>query len=121
VRVHDFMIPELGEAAPYEVYDIAANEGWVSVGIDADTAALAVESIRRWWEKPGKSRYPNATTLTITADWGGSNGARVRLWMRELQLFANETGLDVAVTHLPPGASTEADVKGRGKLGSRGR
>jgi hypothetical protein len=105
VRVHDFMIPELGKAAPYGVYDIAANEGWVSVGIDADTAAFAVESIRRWWEKLGKSRYPNATTLTITADCGGSNGARVRLWKRELQRFVNETGLDVTVTHLPPGTS----------------
>jgi hypothetical protein len=105
VRVHDFMIPELGKAAPYGVYDIAANEGWVSVGIDADTAAFAVESIRRWWWKLGKTRYPNATTLTITADCGGSNGARVRLWKRELQRFANETGLDVTVTHLPPGTS----------------
>jgi hypothetical protein len=105
VRVHDFMIPELGKAAPYGVYDIAANEGWVSVGIDADTAAFAVESIRRWWWKVGKPRYPNATTLTITADCGGSNGARVRLWKRELQRFANETDLDVTVTHLPPGTS----------------
>jgi hypothetical protein len=105
VRVHDFMIPELGKAAPYGVYDIAANEGWVSVGIDADTAAFAVESIRRWWWKLGKSRYPNAATLTITADCGGSNGSRVRLWKRELQHFANETGLDVTVTHLPPGTS----------------
>ena len=105
VRVHDFMIPELGKAAPYGVYDIAANEGWVSIGIDADTAAFAVESIRRWWWKLGKPRYPNATTLTITADCGGSNGARVRLWKRELQRFANETGLHVTVTHLPPGTS----------------
>jgi DDE family transposase len=105
VRVHDFIIPELGKAAPYGVYDIAANEGWVSVGVDADTAAFAVESIRRWWEKLGKNRYPKATTLTITADCGGSNGARVKLWKRELQRFANETGLDVTVTHLPPGTS----------------
>ena len=105
VRVHDFMIPELGKAAPYGVHDIAANEGWVSVGIDADTAAFAVESIRRWWARLGQSRYPAARTLTITADCGGSNGARVRLWKRELQRFANETGLDVAVTHLPPGTS----------------
>ena len=86
VRVHDFMIPELGKAAPYGVYDIAANEGWVSVGIDADTAAFAVESIRRWWWKLGKTRYPNATTLTITTDCGGSNGARVRLWKRDVAL-----------------------------------
>ena len=105
VRVHDFMIPELGKAAPYGVYDIAANEGWVSVGIDHDTAAFAVESIRRWWRKTGKTRYPNATRLTITADCGGSNGARVRLWKRELQRFANETGLDLTVCHLPPGTS----------------
>jgi Rhodopirellula transposase DDE domain len=105
VRVHDFIIPELGKAAPYGVYDIAANEGWVSVGVDADTAAFAVESIRRWWEKLGKNRYPKATTLTITAECGGSNGARVKLWKRELQRFANETGLDVTVTHLPPGTS----------------
>jgi hypothetical protein len=105
VRVHDFVIPELGKAAPYGVYDIAANEGWVSVGIDADTAAFAVESIRRWWQKLGKPRYPNATTLTITADCGGSNGARVKLWKRELQRFANEAGLDVTVNHLPPGTS----------------
>jgi hypothetical protein len=105
VRVHDFMIPELGKAAPYGVYDIAANEGWVSVGIDADTAEFAVESIRRWWKTLGKNRYPHARTLTITADCGGSNGARVRLWKRELQRFANETGLDVTVTHLPPGTS----------------
>jgi len=113
VRVHDFVIPELGKAAPYGVYDIAANEGWVGVGIDADTAAFAVESIRRWWEKPGKRRYPNATTLTITADCGGSNGARVRLWKRELQRFANETGLDVTVTHLPPGTSKWNKIKHR--------
>ena len=77
----------------------------VSVGIDADTAAFAVESIRRWWQKLGKPRYPNATTLTITADCGGSNGARVKLWKRELQRFANEAGLDVTVNHLPPGTS----------------
>jgi Rhodopirellula transposase DDE domain len=113
VRVHDFMIPELGKAAPYGVYDIAANEGWVSVGIDADTAAFAVESIRRWWWRLGKTRYPNATTLTITADCGGSNGARVRLWKRELQRFANETGLHVTVTHLPPGTSKWNQIEHR--------
>src|SRR5207344_2488331 len=94
-----------GKAAPYGVYDIAANEGWVSIGIDADTAAFAVESIRRWWWKLGKPRYPNATTLTITADCGGSNGARVRLWKRELQRFANDTGLVIRVHHYPPGTS----------------
>ena len=105
VRVHDFKIPELGKAAPYGVYDIAANHGWVSVGVDADTAAFAVESIRRWWHKLGRTRYPDATSLTITADCGGSNGAKVRLWKRELQRFANETGLAITVTHLPPGTS----------------
>src|ERR1700704_5926510 len=105
VRVHDFKIPELGKVAPYGVYHIAANHGWVSVGIDADHAAFAVESIRRWWYKLGQARYPDATCLTITADCGGSNGARVKLWKRELQRFANETGLVVTVAHLPPGTS----------------
>src|SRR3954464_2191201 len=105
VRVHDFKIPELGRVAPYGVYDIAANPGWVSVGVDADTAAFAVESIRRWWYRLGQARYPGATCLTITADCGGSNGVQVRLWKRELQRFANETGLKVTVAHLPPGTS----------------
>ena len=105
VRVHDFKIPELGKVAPYGVYDIAANHGWVSVGIDADTAAFAVESIRRWWYKLGQARYPGATGLTITADCGGSNGVQVKLWKRELQTLANETGLKITVAHLPPGTS----------------
>ena len=105
VRVHDFELPELGKVAPYGVYDIAANHGWVSVGIDADTGAFAVESIRRWWQKLGQARYPNASRLVITADCGGSNGSRVKLWKRELQRFANETGLRITVTHLPPGTS----------------
>ena len=105
MRVHDFKIPELGKVAPYGVYDIAANAGWVNVGIDHDTAAFAVESIRRWWHALGKARYPDATRLLITADCGGSNGARVRLWKRELQRFANETGLAITVAHLPPGTS----------------
>jgi hypothetical protein len=105
VRVHDFKIPELGKVAPYGVYDIAANHGWVSVGIDADTAAFAVESIRRWWYKLGQARYPGATCLTITADCGGSNGVQVKLWKRELQTLANETGLKITVAHLPPGTS----------------
>jgi hypothetical protein len=89
--VHDFKIPELGKVAPYGIYDITANSGWVNVGIDHDTAAFAVESIRRWWQALGKIRYLGATSLLITADCGGSNGARVRLWKRELQTFANET------------------------------
>jgi Rhodopirellula transposase DDE domain len=105
VRVHDFKIPELGKVAPYGVYDIAANHGWVSVGIDADTGAFAVESIRRWWYKLGKPRYPNASCLTITADCGGSNGPQAKLWKRELQRLANEIGMKITVTHLPPGTS----------------
>lgn len=105
VRVHDFKIPELGKVAPYGVYDIAANSGWVNVGIDHDTAAFAVESIRRWWRAVGKKRYSGATSLLITADCGGSNGVRVRLWKRELQTFANETGLSITVAHHPPGTS----------------
>ena len=103
--MHDFEIKSLGKLAPYGVYDIAANQGWVNVGIDADTAAFAVESIRRWWQRLGNARYPKARGLTITADCGGSNGARVRLWKRELQRFADETGLAVTVAHLPPGTS----------------
>jgi hypothetical protein len=105
VRVHDFLIPELGRAAPYGVYDIADNAGWVSVGIDHDTASFAVNSIRRWWQSMGCERYPNATRLLITADCGGSNGARVRLWKRELQTLADELGLSITVCHLPPGTS----------------
>ena len=105
VRVHDFKIPELGKVAPYGIYDITANSGWVNVGIDHDTAAFAVESIRRWWQALGKVRYLSATSLLITADCGGSNGARVRLWKRELQTFANETGLAITVAHHPPGTS----------------
>ena len=105
VRVHDFELPGLGKVAPCGVYDLAANAGWVSVGVDADTAAFAVESIRRWWRRLGQARYPGAKRLVITADRGGSNGARVRLWKRELQRFADETGLTVTVAHLPPGTS----------------
>jgi hypothetical protein len=105
VRVHDFVIPELGRANPYGVYDLAQNAGWVSVGTDHDTAAFAVESIRRWWASMGQAVYPTATRLLITADGGGSNGSRVRLWKLELQRLADETGLEVAVCHLPPGTS----------------
>jgi transposase len=105
VRVHDFEIKGQGKVAPYGVYDIGANEGWVNVGVSADTAEFAVESICRWWQRLGKARYPEAKSLVITADCGGSNGARVRLWKRELQRFANETGLEVTVNHLPPGTS----------------
>ncbi|MDR3439820.1 ISAzo13 family transposase, partial [Telmatospirillum sp.] len=103
VRVHDFLIPELGRAAPYGVYDIADNAGWVSVGIDHDTASFAVNTIRRWWQTMGQERYPDAKTLLITADGGGSNGSRVRLWKCELQALANELALEITVCHLPPG------------------
>ena len=105
VRVHDFLIPELGRAAPYGVYDIADNAGWVSLGIDHDTASFAVNAIRRWWQAMGRARYPQATRLVVTADCGGSNGARVRLWKRELQALANELGIAITVCHLPPGTS----------------
>lgn len=105
VRVHDFVIPELGRANPYGIYDLAQNTGWVSVGVDHDTAAFAVESIRRWWQSMGQPIYPKAKRLLITADGGGSNGARVRLWKTELQKFANEIGLPIAVCHFPPGTS----------------
>ena len=104
VNVHDFPTED-GKVAPYGVYDLADNSGWVSVGIDHDTAAFAVESIRRWWSMMGQDRYPRATKLLITADSGGSNGARVRLWKTELQQLANETGLAITVCHLPPGTS----------------
>jgi hypothetical protein len=105
VRVHDFLIPELGRAAPYGVYDIADNAGWVSLGIDHDTASFAVNAIRRWWQAMGRARYPKATRLVVTADCGGSNGARVRLWKRELQALANELAISITVCHLPPGTS----------------
>ena len=105
VRVHDFKDKQLGKAIPYGVYDIAANQGWVNVGVDHDTAQFAVNSIRAWWQHLGHERYPNATRLTITADCGGSNGNRVRLWKVELQKLADETGLQIDVSHLPPGTS----------------
>jgi hypothetical protein len=105
VRVHDFVDPLLGKAAPYGVYDLAANQGWVSVGIDHDTAEFAVESIRRWWQQMGKPIYSKATRLLITADCGGSNGSRVRLWKVALQRFADETRFTLQVRHLPPGTS----------------
>ena len=105
VRVHDFLIKELGRAVPYGIYDLAANAGWVSVGIDHDTAAFAVQTIRRWWQEIGRVRYPEAKRLMITADGGGSNGSRVRLWKRELQRLADELGIEIVVHHLPPGTS----------------
>jgi hypothetical protein len=105
VRVHDFIIPELGRANPYGVYDLAHNQGWVSVGTDHDTAAFAVSTIRRWWAAMGQPLYPRAQRLLLTADGGGSNGSRNRLWKRELQALADATGLAIEVTHLPPGTS----------------
>jgi hypothetical protein len=105
VRVHDFIIPELGRAVPYGVYDIADNVGWVSVGIDHDTAAFATNAIRSWWQLMGRERYPQAEGLLITADGGGSNGSRVRLWKVELQRLADELGIPITVCHLPPGTS----------------
>ena len=105
VRVHDFLIKELGRAVPYGVYDLADDAGWVSVGMDHDTSAFAVQSIRRWWAEIGRPRYPKATRLVITADGGGSNGSRVRRWKRELQRLADELGIDIVVHHLPPGSS----------------
>jgi hypothetical protein len=105
VRMHDFMIPELGRVSPYGIYDLGHNSGWVNVGIDHDTAEFAVASIRRWWQGAGHTRYPAATRLLITADGGGSNGSRVRLWKWGLQRLADETGLTISVCHLPPGTS----------------
>jgi len=105
VRVHDFLIEELGRAVPYGVYDLAANTGRVSVGVDNDTAAFAVQTIRNWWRDIGRVRYPGAKRLLITADGGGSNGSRVRLWKRELQRLADELDIAIEVHHFPPGTS----------------
>jgi len=105
VNVHDFADKDLGKATPYGIYDVTANTGWVNVGTDADTGAFAVESIRRWWHTVGQAAYPNATRLLITADSGGSNGSRLRLWKTELAVLAAETGLEITVVHLPPGTS----------------
>src|SRR3954470_24656755 len=104
-QVYDFLSQALGRAIPYGVHDLAAHAGWVSVGMSSDTAAFAVQTIRRWWQDIGRPRYPNAQRLVITADGGGSNGVRVRLWKRELQCLANELGIDIEVHHLPPGTS----------------
>jgi hypothetical protein len=103
--MHDFPDEKLGKVIPYGVYEIDRNRGWVNLGIDHDTAEFAVESIRRWWKKTGKRSYPKAKTLTITADSGGSNGNRPRLWKYCLQKFSNETGLRIRVRHFPPGTS----------------
>ena len=105
VRVHDSMLPELGKVSPCGVYDRTRNEGWVNVGIDYDTAQFAVASIRGWWLQMGQQAYPHAKELLITADGGGSNSSRARLWKAELQKLANETGLQISVCHYPPGTS----------------
>lgn len=105
VNVHDFKDPELGKANPYGVYDLAANTGWVGVGTDHDTAQFAVETIRRWWNTMGSTTYPTATRIMITADCGGSNGYRTRLWKTELAALAAELDLTITVCHVPPGTS----------------
>jgi len=105
VRVHDFIDPKKGKAIPYGVYDLALNKGWVTVGIDHDTAAFAVHTIHRWWKQMGANAYPRARSLLIVADSGGSNGSRVRLWKWELQRLADATKLAIHVSHLPPGTS----------------
>jgi len=113
VRVHDFIVPEQGKAIPYGVYDLKRDEGWVSVGIDHDTASFAVNSIRRWWRLMGRQAYPEAERLLVTADAGGSNGARSRLWKWELHRFATRTGLSIHVLHFPPGTSKWNKVEHR--------
>lgn len=105
VRVHDFIDDTLGKVIPYGVYDLARNTGWVNVGVDHDTPAFAVESIARWWRSMGKRAYPDATKLLITADGGGSNAARSRLWKLELQQLADRSGVAISVSHFPPGTS----------------
>ena len=105
VKVYDFLSEAQGKAIPYGVYDIVNNKGWVNVGIDKDTAEFAVQTIRNWWYQMGKELYPEAQELLITADSGGSNGVRVRLWKKELQALANETHLEISVCHFPPGTS----------------
>ena len=103
--MHDFIDPEMGKAIPYGVYDLGADEGWVSVGDDADTAGFAVATIGRWWAQMGRPRYPDATRLLICADAGGSNGYRIRAGKVELAKLAEETGLEITVAHVPPGTS----------------
>jgi Rhodopirellula transposase DDE domain len=105
VNTYDFIDKDLGKVTPYGVYDVSANEGWVSVGIDHDTAQFATETIRRWWQEMGQPRYPQAKRILITADGGGSNGVRLRLWKKSLQELASELGLEIHVRHFPPGTS----------------
>ena len=105
VKVHDFLVPRKGMAIPYGVYDLTRDEGWVNVGVDHDTAAFAVNSIRRWCQTMGRRAYPRGRSRLITADLGGSNGTRTRLWKWDLQKLADERGLKIPVRHLPPGTS----------------
>lgn len=105
VRVHDFLIPELGRAAPYGVYDITHDQAWVSVGVDHDTASFAAQTLRRWWQSMGAELYHQAKEILVIGDGGGSNGSRIRLWKVELQNLANELGMRIKVCHLPPGTS----------------
>ena len=113
VRGHDFVDPEQGRASPYGVYDLAKNEAWVSVGISHDTAEFAVNAIRTWWFEMGRQRYPDATSVLVTADGGGSNGYRLRLWKLELQALADELHIPIKVCHLPPGTSKWNKVEHR--------
>ncbi|MDZ4874882.1 MAG: ISAzo13 family transposase ISNsp4 [Chroococcidiopsis cubana SAG 39.79] len=113
VNIHDFVNPKLGKVIPYGVYDRSLNQGFVSVGIDHDTAEFAVESIRHWWYEMGKSLYPRSKHLLITADGGGSNGNRNRLWKLKLQELADETGLTIHVCHFPPGTSKWNQIEHR--------
>lgn len=105
VRIYDFVQPDLGKAIPYGIYDLSANQGWVSVGVDHDTAVFAVETLRRWWQRLGSQTYPHAQRLLLTAAGGGSNGSRCRWWKVQLQALADETGLTISVCHFPPGTS----------------
>ena len=105
VQVHDWPDAQLGKALPYGIYDLAANAGWVSVGVDHDTSEFAVETLRRWWREMGQASYPGAGRLLVTCDGGGSNSSRGRLWKLELQCLADEFGLQVSVCHFPPGTS----------------
>lgn len=105
MNVYDFIHKDKGKAAPYGIYDLTKNKGWVSVGISSDTATFAVNSIRTWWNEMGKETYPDATSIYINADGGGSNGSRVKLWKIELQKLSNEIGKVIEVSHFPPGTS----------------
>jgi hypothetical protein len=119
VRMHDFVDKDLGKAVPYGVYDVGSNSAWVSVGVDNDTAEFAVNAVRRWWYTMGKPRYPEATQIMVTADCGGSNGSRVRLWKRELQTLADELQMDINVSHYPPGTSKWNKIEHRSFATSR--